>query len=101
MLRHQAFFWLKRSGSVADRDALIAGLRTLAAIPHIDLMDIGIPAATEARDVVDSGWDVVETMEFAGTAEQKLYQDHPTHQAFIAACGHLWERVVVYDAKIV
>jgi hypothetical protein len=35
---------------------------------------------------------------FDDTAGQKLYQDHPIHQKFVADCAHLWERVVVYDA---
>jgi hypothetical protein len=101
MLRHQAFFWLRNPASEADRDTLIAGLRSLAAIGHIDWMDVGLPAATEARDVVDASWDVVETMHFPDTAAQKLYQDHPLHQAFIASCEHLWAKVLVFDAQIV
>jgi hypothetical protein len=100
MLRHQAFFWLNRPDSIEDREALIAGLRTLAAIPHVAEMDLALPADTEARDVVDSSWSVAETMLFADTASQKLYQDHPVHQAFVERCGHLWSRVAVYDAQL-
>jgi hypothetical protein len=96
-LLHQAFFWLKRPGSPEDRAALIAGLRTLGAIPQILQLSISIPAATESRDVVDASFDVLESMVFASLADQKLYQDHPIHQAFIASCGQLWDRVVVYD----
>jgi Stress responsive A/B Barrel Domain len=28
---------------------------------------------------------------------QKVYQDHPIHQKFIADCSALWDKVVVYD----
>lgn len=101
LLQHQAFFWLKNSGNENDRAALIAGLRTLSAIPQIRHLTIGVPAATEARDVVDSSFDVLETMLFSSLEDQKIYQDHPVHQAFIAACSHLWERVLVYDAVMV
>jgi hypothetical protein len=96
---HQAFFWLKAPGDLAARGALIAGLRTLAAIPQVQSLRITVPAPTEARDVVDSGWAVCETMEFASLADQAAYQPHPVHLKFIADCGHLWERVVVYDGE--
>ncbi len=98
MLRHQAYFWLKRAGSEADRAQLIAGLRTLGEIDLIRELHISLPAATEQRDVVDNSFDVLESMLFNTMADQKAYQDHPIHQKFIAACGHLWDRVVVYDA---
>jgi Stress responsive A/B Barrel Domain len=94
---HQALFWLKNPGSDADRTALIAGLRTLSGIPQIKALSIGVPAATEWRDVVDASFDVHEMMVFDSLEDQKTYQDHPVHQAFIATCGHLWDRVVVYD----
>lgn len=97
-LIHHVFFWLKNPGSVADRDKLVAGLRTLKAISHIRALHIGLPAPTEKRDVVDASYDVSEMMFFGSVEDQKSYQDHPIHQAFIANYGHLWERVVVYDA---
>lgn len=100
-LRHQAFFWLTNPDSTADRDQLLAGLRTLAAIPQIAELDLGIPADTESRDVVDSSYGVVETMIFSSLEDQASYQIHPIHQKFIAECEHLWSRVVVYDALIV
>jgi Stress responsive A/B Barrel Domain len=97
MLRHQVFFWLNRPGNPDDRAALVAGLRTLDAVPQVRALHIGTPAPTEAREVVDASFDVSELMEFASAADQKAYQDHPLHLAFVAECGHLWARVVVYD----
>jgi hypothetical protein len=98
MIRHQVFFWLKNPQSTDDRDALIEGLRTLSDIPVIRELHIGLPADTEARDVVDGSFSVSELMVFDSVADQKAYQDHPLHQAFVAACEHLWERVIVYDS---
>ena len=60
-------------------------------------LHIGVPAITEPRDVVDSSWAVSELMSFDSAADEATYQVHPVHQAFIAACEHLWEKVVVYD----
>jgi hypothetical protein len=95
---HQALFWLKNPGSDADRASLIAGLRTLSAIPQIKALSIAVPASTESRDVVDASFDVHEMMVFDGLDDQKTYQDHPVHQAFISTHEHLWDRVVVYDS---
>jgi hypothetical protein len=97
MLRHQVFFWLKRPGSQPDRDRLIAGLRALEEIDLIRALHIGTPAPTEQRDVVDNSFDVSELMLFDSADSQKAYQDHPAHRRFVAECGHLWQRVVVYD----
>ncbi|QAY75371.1 Dabb family protein [Sphingosinicella sp. BN140058] len=94
---HHVFFWLKRPESAEDRDALIAGLRTLRAIPVIRDLQIGVPASTEQRDVVDSSFDVSELMVFDSVEDQKTYQDHPIHQSFVAECSRLWGRVIVYD----
>lgn len=96
-LRHTALFWLKRPDSAEDRVRLIEGLETLRSIPQVLSLHIGIPAGTESRDVVDHSWSVSESMSFASLADQATYQTHPTHQAFIDRCGHLWEKVVVYD----
>ncbi|MFM5931675.1 MAG: Dabb family protein [Novosphingobium sp.] len=97
LLRHMALFWLKRPDSAEDKAALIAGLETLRAIEQVKTLHIGVPAQTEARDVVDHSWAVSESMTFDSLADQAIYQVSDVHQAFIARCGHLWERVVVYD----
>ena len=96
-LKHLALFWLRRPASAEDRAQLIAGLETLRAIPQVKSLHIGVPAITEPRDVVDSSWAVSELMRFDNAADEAIYQVHPVHQAFIAACEHLWEKVVVYD----
>lgn len=94
---HHVFFWLKKPGNAADRDALIAGLRGLAAIKEIKNLQIGVPASTEKREVVDSSFDVSELMYFDNVVDQKTYQDHPVHQDFVKNCSHLWAKVIVYD----
>ncbi|MFM5906800.1 MAG: Dabb family protein [Novosphingobium sp.] len=96
-LRHMALFWLKRPDSAADKAMLIEGLETLRAIDQVKTLHIGVPAPTEARDVVDHSWAVSESMTFDSLADQATYQVSDVHQAFIARCGHLWDRVVVYD----
>ncbi len=97
-LVHHVFFWLQHPGSMEDRDQLIEGLRTLAAIETVQKLHIAVPADTEKREVVDASWQVSELMFFADAAAQKVYQDHPIHQAFVQKYSHLWKKVVVYDA---
>ncbi|MDB5208934.1 MAG: Stress responsive alpha-beta barrel domain protein, partial [Flavisolibacter sp.] len=50
------------------------------------------------RTVVDSSYSASELLFFDDLAGQKVYQDDPIHQKFIADCSHLWEKVIVYDA---
>lgn len=100
-LVHHVFFWLKQPGSQADRDQLIAGLRTLQNVPVIRRLEIGVPAGTESRDVVDASYDVSELMFFDSVEDQKAYQDHPIHHTFVKTCEHLWAKVVVYDMTVV
>lgn len=98
-LLHQVFFWLRNPASVEDRDKLVEGVKSLAAIETILQLHVGVGASTEKRDVVDNSWAVAELMYFEDAAAQKIYQDHPLHQAFIKNYGHLWSKVVVYDVQ--
>lgn len=95
---HHVFFWLKNPDSKEDRDKLVAGVKTLAKIETIRELRVGVVASTEKRDVVDNSWAVSELMFFSDLAGQATYQSHPIHLEFIKNCGHLWEKVIVYDA---
>jgi hypothetical protein len=94
---HHVFFWLKNPNSKEDLAKLLAGVKSLEKIETIRSMHVGVPASTEKREVVDNSYHVSELMFFDDLAGQKIYQDHPVHQKFIAECSHLWEKVVVYD----
>jgi hypothetical protein len=97
MITHVVLFWLKDPQSTADRAELIAGIRGLAAIEVVRSLHVGFPAETEVRGPVDHSFSVSEILTFATVADEAIYQDHPLHQRFIATCGSLWDRVVVYD----
>jgi len=98
---HHVFFWLKNPTSKEDQQKLIEGVKTLSKIETVRQLFVGVPAATEKRDVVDNSYGVSELMFFDDLTGQKTYQDHPIHQKFIADCSHLWEKVVVYDSLTV
>jgi hypothetical protein len=96
-LIHHVFFWLNNAGNEADRQALIAGIRTLAAIKQVKKVHVGVAASTEKRAVVDGSWDVSEMLFFEDTKAQLAYQQDPLHLAFVEKYRPLWNRVVVYD----
>ena len=96
-IRHMALFWLKNPDSKEDLAALAEGVETLCQIEQVRTLHIGLPAQTKARDVVDHSWSLSESMTFDSLADQAAYQPLPIHQAFIARCARLWEKVLVYD----
>jgi hypothetical protein len=100
-LLHQVYFWLKNPESKADREKLIAGIRSLRAIETVRELHIGVPASTEEREVVDNSFSVSELIFFDDVEGQNIYQDHPIHQKFVAECSPLWTKVVVYDSSAV
>lgn len=98
ILVHHVYFWLKNPGSKEDLNKLIEGLNTLKKIEHLKLAKIGVPAATEKRDVVDNSYSVSWLNFFDSLEGQEAYQVHPVHLAFVDNYKHLWEKVVVYDS---
>ncbi|MHA4806528.1 Dabb family protein [Flavitalea flava] len=97
-LAHHVFFWLKNPDSTQDRDKLVEGVKTLKKIETVREIHVGILASTEKRPVVDTSWHVSELIFFSDLAGQLTYQSHPIHLDFIKNYGHLWDKVVVYDA---
>lgn len=93
---HHVYFWLKTPGDPEARDALIGGLRRLAAAPDILWSHIGLPAESE-RGVVDDSYSVSWLVFLADRAAEERYQVDPIHLKFVEECSPLWERVVVYD----
>ncbi|MBX2963993.1 MAG: Dabb family protein [Cyclobacteriaceae bacterium] len=100
-LLHQVYFWLKNPESKADREKLIAGIRSLRAIETVRELHIGVPASTEKREVVDNSFSVSELMFFDDVEGQNIYQEHPIHKKFVEECSSLWAKVVVYDSTVV
>ena len=100
-LSHHVFFWLKNPDSKEDLAKLIAGVRTLAAIETVRAIQVGVPASTEKRAVVESSYSVSELLMFDDVEGQNAYQVHPIHQKFVADCSHLWSKVVVFDSVAV
>lgn len=97
MFIHHVYFWLKNTGSVGDREALIAGLRKLSKVSTIREFHIGVPAGT-SRDVIDTSYSVSWMLKFDTPEDQDSYQGDPIHLRFVKECSPLWSKVVVYDS---
>ena len=97
-LIHVVYFWLQRPESEQDRELLIRGLKTLATIPTVKALHVGVPASTEEREVVDNSFHVAEVMLFDSVEDQETYQSHPIHQKFIEQHSQLWQKVLVRDS---
>jgi hypothetical protein len=98
-LVHHVYFWLKNRESKEDLNKLIAGLTSLKEIKQLRLAKIGVPAATEKRDVVDNSYSVSWLNIFDDVQGQDEYQIHPIHLKFVEEHKHLWEKVIVYDSS--
>ena len=95
---HMVYFWLKEPDNQEHALQLAAGCRThLSTIPGVLRLEVGFPAGTD-RDVVDNSYGVALMVEFPGSAEHDIYQDHADHLTFISTCSHLWSHVRVFDA---
>jgi hypothetical protein len=97
---HHVFFWLKNPSSKEDLERLLKGLNSLKSIDVIQTIHIGVPAATEKRPVIDDSYSASELLIFDNLDAQRIYQEHPVHQQFIADCSKLWEKVIVYDIAV-
>jgi hypothetical protein len=96
---HTVYFWLKNHGNQQDLDSLYNGVKTLVSIKEIQTAYVGTPADTKERPVIDGSYDLSLTFVFKSSKDQDAYQIHPTHLKFVEGHNHLWERVIVYDAK--
>lgn len=98
MFVHHVFFWMAPDATQADREQLAAGLRSLSGIETIKMHHLGVPADTD-RSVIDRSYDFSWLLFFETAADEEVYQKHPVHLKFVEDCKHLWQKVVVYDAK--
>jgi hypothetical protein len=97
-LAHQVYFWLNKS---EDQEKLIAGIKTLKKIKTVRELHIGLVAATEKREVIDTSWGVSLLVFFDDVAGEASYQTDPIHLDFVKNYSNLWNKVVIYDSEMV
>ena len=99
-LQHTVYLWLVDGLSAADSVDFVdgpRGVRSLETIPSVRTMNVGAPAATPSRGVVDNSFDLALVVGFDDVAGHDAYQEHPTHLAFVGAHEDKFAEVRVYD----
>ena len=96
---HTVFFWLKDGLSDEQKSFFESELGKLPLIETVGSGAIGKPAPTEERPVTDHSFSYHLSLNFGSVGDHNAYQVHPEHDAFVAACKDLWERVLVYDSE--
>ena len=95
---HAVYFWLNNPDEEADRLAFEVALnRLLETSEYTKTNYVGTPPKA-IRDVVDDTFTYCLLVTFESEEAQEAYQVEPAHLKFIEDAGHLWKKVVVYDA---
>lgn len=97
MIAHHVLFWLKADTTEAQKEAFLAGLKSLENIEVVKSFHIGVPAPIE-RAVVDTTYTFSLLLFFEDLAAHDVYQIHATHKAFLDQFRELFEKVIIYDA---
>ena len=101
MMQHNVYFWLKEGVSKSERKSFEKGIRDFVdAIKEVKKAEIGIPAGTADRDVVDHSFGYSLCVWFTSIENHNIYQEHAAHKKFIEDFSDLWSRVQVYDSEI-
>lgn len=99
---HNVYFWVKDGVSDTELKKFEQGIKDfVSAVKEIHKAEIGFPAATEDRDVVDHSFDYALFVWFKSIDDHNVYQKHPAHEKFISDFSGLWEKVKVYDSELI
>lgn len=98
MIVHQVFFWLKDPKS--HLHSVMEGCKTIGKLATASSYQVGIPAPTAKREVIDDSYHIALTVNFKSIADHDLYQEDPDHLGFIAEHGDKWEKVWIYDFEV-
>ena len=98
MLFHNVYFWLKPELTPAQRAEFRRGVESLSGIKSAARVDIGVPAKTGKRPVIDDSYDLALIVQCRDVAAHDAYQLDPIHLAFGANFKDCWTRVQIYDS---
>ena len=98
MIVHQVYFWLKKPKK--DLKDEMKGCKAIGKLKSAHSYQVGVPAATAKRDVIDDSYHIALTVNFKSIEDHDLYQDDPVHLKFIADHKDKWVKVQVYDFEV-
>ena len=96
---HVVYFWLRNPDDQAECREFEAAVRELMSKSRYTKTNFFGRPPEASREVVDDSFTYTMIVTFASAAAQNAYQEEQAHLDFIARAGHLWEKVVVYDAQ--
>ncbi|MEI2270592.1 Dabb family protein [Sphingobacterium sp. ML3W] len=98
---HVVNFWLKDDVSEKDKKNFVGFFEELRKIDVIKTLSYGVPAPTNARDVVDNSFDYTLIVTFKDLKDITIYETHPIHLKAIEKYKHFWTKVMVKDTTII
>jgi len=102
MVLHNVYFWLKEEVTESQKTGFEKGIKDfLEAVDEIQRYEIGVPATTPDRDVVDHSFGVSIFVWFNNVEDHNTYQTHEAHDVFIKSFNDLWAKVQVLDSSVV
>lgn len=99
VLIHQVYFWLNKDLSASDVAKFESEVKSLLKIKYVRYGNIGKPANTTKRSVIDDSYSIALVLHFDDVKAHDLYQIDPIHEKFLKNCTALWSKVIVYDAS--
>ena len=101
MVIHNVYFWLKDDVSASEKNGFEKGIKDfVSSVDEIQKVEIGIPADTPDRDVVDHSFVYSMFVWFNSVEDHNTYQTHPAHDVFVSNFKDLWARVQVLDSTL-
>ena len=97
MLVHTVFFWMKKNAPKGAAKQTVQDALKYLNTPTVAHLWAGVPAKTEARDVINATYDAGITVCFKSVKDHDAYQKAPSHLTFIKRNKKNWLRVEVFD----
>lgn len=101
-IEHLVFFWLKNPENENDCNEFEKAIgKLLKTCVYAKNSNLGKPATTINRPVVDTSYSYCLNITFKNIEEHDNYQSDTTHRLFIAEAKHLWKEVLIYDSELI
>ena len=101
MILHNVYFWLKEEVTESEKKDFVQGIVDfLSNVEQVQKYEIGKPAATPERDVVDHSFNYTMFVWFNTVEDHDVYQTHPAHDIFVNSFSKLWAKVQVIDSEL-
>lgn len=99
-LFHYVLFWLNPELSTEEVEGFKGFFEELRKISTVKELKVGVPAATEARGVVDNSFTYSLLVSFDSLEDHNAYQDDEIHNRAIEQYSRYWTKVMVHDCML-